>query len=585
MMEARHEPARGTSTWTEPSGDYPRDYGVHALFQRWARRTPEAVAVKVAGSAEPDLSYRTLDERSNQLARFLCQRGIGPEMRVGLLMPRCPDFVVAVVGILKAGGVYLPLDPEQPAQRLQFLARDSCASLILSRDKAELPGLPTLAMAEIAAELEALPTVPLGDQTSGANLAYVMFTSGSTGQPKGVAVPHRAISRLVLNTNYLHLSHEDNIAQIANTSFDASTYELWGALLNGGCLTIVPPQALMVVKAFQKVIQEYGITSMFLTSALFDLFATRIAWGETRMRTLLAGGDALNPASVRGFLALGTQIHLINGYGPTENTTFSVCHVMKELSAATVMVPIGYPITNTRSRILDDNLNPVAEDEEGELLLGGDGLARGYQGRPALTAERFIPDPYSQNAGERLYRTGDRVAYRGRGPIRFLGRRDHQVKIRGFRIELGEIEWVLRQVLGVDNAIVLVREDRPGDKQLVAYGLARETGSLSNHQLNNLLGDRLPDYMIPAALLALDRFPLTPNGKVDRGALPLPGDLRGGPSGPDNAPSAVVAHSPATSPPRPNPGARSGQRRERRQRRIDRRRGDHQSGQEVGHGT
>jgi acyl-coenzyme A synthetase/AMP-(fatty) acid ligase/acyl carrier protein len=351
----------------------------------------------------------------------------------------------------------------------------------------------------------------------------VMYTSGSTGQPKGVAVSHRAVVRLVLNTDYFHGGPGEVFLQLAPMAFDASTFELWAPLLTGGKLIIAPPGALSLEEIGQ-VIRQHGVTVLWLTAGLFHLMVDERLGDLTGVRQLLAGGDVLSVAHVERALRELPECRLINGYGPTESTTFASCHAIA-LADLRTSVPIGRPIANTTVYVLDRQMTLVPVGVPGELYLGGVGLARGYLGRPALTAERFLPDPFPPASGNepggRLYRTGDRARWLAGGMLEFLGRLDDQVKLSGYRIEPGEIETVLVQHPEVCAAAVIVRADRPGDKRLVAYVVpVRRLEAVS--ELRSFLQQRLPDYMVPSVFVVLDQLPLSPNGKIDRRALPAP---------------------------------------------------------------
>jgi amino acid adenylation domain-containing protein len=508
--------------WNATGTDYPREATLAALFARQAAQTPELTALEY-GSEE--LSYGDLDRRSNQVARFLIRHGARPGDLVGFFMERSAAQVVAILGILKSGAAYLPLDPAYPAVRLALMIQDSGSSLLLTQESlvAALPETAAqvvcldAARDEIARESE--DGIELGG--TGDDLAYVIYTSGSTGRPKGVAVPQRGVIRLVRNTDYVHLGIADRLAQVANLSFDAATFEIWGALLNGGTLVGVPQDVALSPRDLAAFLREREISSLFLTSALFNQVAQLAPDAFGSVRDLLVGGEAVDPGAMRRVLRAGPPARLLNGYGPTENTTFSVCFVITEVAEGAATVPIGRPIANTRAYVLDERLQLVPLGVEGELFLGGDGLAREYLNAPELTRERFVESP--SVPGERLYKTGDLVRFLPDGNIEYRGRRDHQVKIRGFRIELGEIEAQLQVHPSVREAVVLAREEA-GGKRLVGYVVPSEgveRPSLAG-ELKDALQRTLPEYMVPSAFVLLDALPLTVNGKVDRGALPAP---------------------------------------------------------------
>jgi aspartate racemase len=349
-----------------------------------------------------------------------------------------------------------------------------------------------------------------------------MYTSGSTGTPKGVMVPHRAVVRLVKNTNYLHFGEDEVFLQFSPISFDASTLEIWGALLNGGCLAVAAPGS-QSLEAIGAAIARHGVTTAWLTSGLFNLMIEQRPQDLRPLRQLLAGGDALSVVHVRKALENLPHCRLVNGYGPTEGTTFTCCHTIRHEDAQATAIPLGRPIANTQVYVLDENREPVAIREAGELCVGGDGLARGYLHQPELTAERFIANPFSNDPTSKLYRTGDRVRYRGDGTIEFLGRIDDQVKISGYRVEPGEIESVMRQHPEVKDAAVVARQNGAGAKKLLAYVVPRN-GHYSAQQLQAYLEQKLPAYMLPSALVRMDALPLSPNGKLDRNALPELGE-------------------------------------------------------------
>ncbi|MDH3276218.1 MAG: amino acid adenylation domain-containing protein, partial [Gammaproteobacteria bacterium] len=352
----------------------------------------------------------------------------------------------------------------------------------------------------------------------------VIYTSGSTGTPKGVEIPHRAINRLVRNTDYYQVDATDRVAQASNVSFDAATFEIWGALLNGAQLVGIDKAVLLNSKSLAAFLQEQGISAMFLTTALFNQIAREVPGAFKGLRGLMFGGEAVDPDAVRQVLTNQPPERLLHVYGPTESTTFASWYQVEDVPADASTVPIGRPLANTTLYVLDKNMNPVPVGVPGELYIGGDGLARGYLNRPELTAEKFVPDPLHPQST--LYRTGDKVRYRRDGAIEYLGRFDHQVKLRGFRVELGEIESVLLRQRMVSDAVVVVHEDESGDKRLVAYVVADSSDAPSEADLRDFVAKRLPNYMVPSAFMMLDKLPLTANGKVDRKALPVPGDMR-----------------------------------------------------------
>jgi aspartate racemase len=351
------------------------------------------------------------------------------------------------------------------------------------------------------------------------NLAYVIYTSGSTGRPKGVAVTQRNIVRLVQQTNYVSIDADDTLLQLSPVTFDASTFEIWGALLNGARLAMYPAGALSLER-MGEVLRQYQITTLWLTAGLFHLLVDEEVQALAGVRQLLAGGDVLSPARVEKVLREVSGCRVINGYGPTETTTFACCYAMTKAEQATEPVPIGGPIANSQVHILDPHLRAVPVGIAGELYIAGDGLARGYLDGAAATAEKFVPNPFSQVPGARMYRTGDRARWRSNGLIEFLGRLDAQAKIRGHRIEPGEVEALLMGHPCIQEVAVIVREDEGGEKRLVGYVVTKGDDGATASQLRTYVKERLPEYMVPRRIVILDSIPLTSNGKLDRGLLP-----------------------------------------------------------------
>jgi amino acid adenylation domain-containing protein len=458
-----------TREWNDSASAYPADASLQELFAEQVRRTPDAPAVMAGPTV---LSYRDLDRRANGLARELRSRGAGPGSRVGLCLERSADMVVAVLAIIQAGAAYVPLDPEYPAERLALMMEDcDLRWVVVDREREEIQAstirLP-LSQPEGGSVGEEAGGQAGSQRPGGGALAYVIYTSGSTGRPKGVAVPHRAVVRLVRETNYLHLGPGDRVAQVASISFDAATWEIWGALLNGAAVVVIPRDVVLSPPDFAAALREQRITSLFLTTALFNQMAREVPDAFQGVRDLLFGGEAASPAAARAVLEAAPPRRLLHVYGPTESTTYASWHPVRAVPGGATTLPIGSPLANTTLHVLDRWLAPVPLGASGELFLGGDGLAWGYWRRPELTADRFVPDSEGP-AGGRLYRTGDLVRRRADGAIEFLGRLDHQVKIRGFRIELGEIEARLAEHPAVLQTVVLAREDVPGDRRLAAY--------------------------------------------------------------------------------------------------------------------
>jgi amino acid adenylation domain-containing protein len=519
--------------WNQTRTEYPAHLPVHVVFEQQAAKTPQATALRYGTQA---MTYAQLNEQANRFAHFL-RRELTPgeQLRVALSLDRSPELMVAILGTLKAGGVYVPIDPAYPAARIAMLLEDSDPSLLLTQ-QSMLDNFPTTIRTYTVEELESvLPTQSgenLDAEVGAQNPAYIIYTSGSTGRPKGVVVPHRAITRLVLGSDFIRFASDEVFLQLAPVSFDASTLEIWGALLNGATLALIAgnkPSPEEIGDA----IQTYGVTTMWLTAALFHLMVMDHLPRLAPLQQLLAGGDVLSISHVRKVLEAIPHLRLVNGYGPTENTTFTCCHAITLDSLAGGSVPIGRPISNTRIYILDDHGAPVPVGVPGNLHAAGDGLALGYWRAPELTAEKFIELDLPLAGRERLYRTGDTARYRADGIVEFQGRTDNQVKIRGFRVELGEIEAAAERFPGVRAAIVAARPDWtspmdiPGDKRLAMYVLLDNIDAAAfaggfKDQLRNFLREQLPDHMQPAAILQVAEFPRTANGKVDYRALPAP---------------------------------------------------------------
>ncbi|MFZ2754996.1 MAG: amino acid adenylation domain-containing protein [Lysobacteraceae bacterium] len=502
------------------------DATVHGLFRECAERHPDRVALSWP---EGQMDYEELDRRSDALALRLRELGAAADRPIALCLPRSPQAVVAALAILKAGGAYLPLDPEYPAARLRHIVEDAAATILVT-DAAHagvLTGIAaqTLTLDVIGMDEHQQPVCDaldarLQDTAPAANLAYVMYTSGSTGMPKGVQIEHRSILRLVVDVDYVRLDEETCFLHAAPLGFDASTLELWGPLLNGGrCAILTAP--VPDARALAEAIDGMGVTTAWLTAALFNAVIDESPQSLRGLRQLFTGGEALSPSHVRRALQALPDISLHNGYGPTECTTFATTYAIpRDLAEDATSIPIGRPIAHTHVHVLDAQQQPVAAGDTGELYIGGRGVARGYLGRPDLDAERFLADPF--DAGERLYRTGDLVRWRDAGAdavLEFVGRVDDQLKIRGFRIEPGEIESVLSRVPGVRACAVVAKPGSGGGKRLIAYVVA-DVWDIA--QARAALVRELPDYMVPSAFLRLPVLPITANGKLDRAALPVP---------------------------------------------------------------
>ncbi len=514
--------------WNDTGTDYPRHLCIHQLFEQQVQRRPQAIALRFC---DQQMTYEQLNRKANQVAHRLQRLGVGPEVMVGTLLERSLEMVVGLLGILKAGGAFVPFDANYPAERLAFMATDTKSPIMLVQNsvmqkmaEGNWSAATLVSLDGDAADLQSESCDNLANVNTAESLAYVMYTSGSTGRPKGVMVDHRAVIRLVKNTNFVDLSEREVFLQFSPISFDASTLEIWAPLLNGGSLAIMPPET-QSLDEIGAAIQRYGVTSMWLTAGLFNVMVEQRLDDLRPLRQLLVGGDVLSVTHTRKALHGLPGCRLINGYGPTEGTTFTCCHTITREDAQGTSIPIGKPISNTQVYLLDSTFQPVPLGEPGELCVAGDGLARGYLNQQDLTAEKFVPHPFSDEPGSRVYRTGDLARYLGDGTIEFLGRVDNQVKVSGFRVEPGEIETVLMEHASVQSAVVIARQDTPGEKKLVAYVVLRREEDGRN-ELRTFLQKKLPPYMVPSEFVALTSLPLSPNGKVDRGALPAPQTMR-----------------------------------------------------------
>ncbi|MER5212538.1 amino acid adenylation domain-containing protein [Streptomyces sp. NPDC002838] len=512
------------------------------MFARQAARTPDAVAVVAGGTS---LTYRELDDEADRLARELVRRGVGPGAVVGVVLPRSAALATVLLAVLRAGGTYLPLDPDYPAERVEFMLRDVRPVLLLttSAAAASLPsvGCPSVVLDEL--DTMAVPARQADESTPDPavalhpdHLAYVIYTSGSTGVPKGIGITHRDVVGFALDRCWRGGAHE-RVLLHSPLAFDASIYELWVPLLSGGAV-VVDPSGDLTPEVLAGLVSDYGVTSLFLTTSLFNLLAEEDPRCLAGLKAVWIGGERLTSRAVRRAVEACPHTQFVNGYGPTEATVFAVCHAVDPAEPVGDNIPIGRSMDNMRAHVLDDQLRPVPTGTAGELYLAGVGVARGYLNRPALSAERFVACPYG-GVGERMYRTGDVVMRTSGGELVYQGRVDTQVKMRGFRIEPGEIEAVLLSHPGVAHAAVITRETSggAGSKQLVAYvvpvgsdaaGWGPAGGSIAIGSgfrvgdLRGFVGGRLPEYMVPSVFMVLDKLPLTPNEKLDRAALPEP---------------------------------------------------------------
>jgi amino acid adenylation domain-containing protein len=514
------EAARVLVDWNATATPYPRDRSIHECFEEQVDATPDAVALAADGAA---LTYRELDRHANRLAHHLRALGVDRERVVGVWMDRSPELIVALLAILKSGGAYAAIDLLAPEARLAAMASVANIDLIVTHTsrQSRLAGLGrrTIAVDRDAEQIAQRSDSRPRQSASAESVAAVMYTSGSTGEPKGVMVTHRGILRLIKGTDYATFGGDEIFLQLSPPSFDASSFEIWGALLNGGRLAIAPP-GVPSASELGALLARYHVTTLWLTAGLFQEVIDHGIDGLRSLRQLLAGGDILSPAHVRRLRATLPGLRFVNGYGPTEGTTFTCCHVVTSPPAWGRSVPIGRPIANTRVYVLDRHRRPVPIGVPGELWIAGDGLATGYVSRPHETAERFVTQRLSETLEERLYRSGDLVRWRPDSTLEFLGRLDDQVKIRGFRVECAEIEAALGRHPQVRASVVVARHDLTGECRLVAYVVS--DSPITPQALRECVERTLPAYMVPGAYVQLDRLPVDANGKVDRRSLPEP---------------------------------------------------------------
>jgi amino acid adenylation domain-containing protein len=510
--------------WNRTKADYPREVPLAQLFEAQAEQSPDVVAL-VCGPES--LSYAELNARANQLAHELRARDAGPDRLVGLFVERSADMVVALLAVVKAGAAYLPLDPLLPRERLSYMLEDSGATLVMTQDSLR-PALPAFGGIVISLDDKSWRSNPrdnLAVAVEPEHLAYVIYTSGSTGRPKGVEVPRGALTNFLWSMrNWLGLTTEDRLLAATTISFDIAGLEIWLPLLVGARLVLASRDDAVRGESLRELIDRHGITFLQATPITWRLLLEAGWKGKSEFQAA-CGGEAM-PRDLAAALAPIVR-RLWNLYGPTETTIWSTGYLVRDGKQP---VLIGRPVANTQCYILDENRQPVPIGVVGELFIGGDGLARGYLRQPELTAEKFLPDPFRSQAGARIYRTGDLARYLADGNIECLGRTDHQVKIRGYRIELGEIEAVVARHGAVRQVVVVVREDAPGDKRLVAYLVADAPPPDLVEQLRAQLRAALPEYMVPQHFVALGSFPTTPNGKIDRKALPAPAAAANQPS-------------------------------------------------------
>ncbi len=518
------------SEWNTPNTLSTTTTTVHGLFAEQMALTPDAIALV---SEDEQLTYRELNERAERLAEFLQTKGVGLEVRIGICLERSLDLIISLLGVLKSGGAYVPLDPSTPVERLYYMIDTANTPIVITSEarRAQFESCKyQFGEFDLKRRLFLTLSMAWGQKDQGnysipppivhtENLAYVMYTSGSMGRPKGVEITHRNIVRLISKPTYFQWPTNPIFVQMASPAFDAATFEIWTCLVNGGRLVLGPSQ-LPSLDTFGEFLQKFHVTILWLTAGLFHQIVDWNVQTLSSVERLLAGGDVLSPRHVKLVVDQLPGCQLINGYGPTENTTFTCCFSLPPQTSFTDFVPIGSPIEQTQVYILDSQQYLLPSGAPGELCIGGLGLARGYLYQPGLTAEKFIPHPYSTLPGDRIYRSGDIVRYQKKDHLIFLGRRDRQVKIRGYRVECSEIETALTKHSGVQETIVLPWEDHMGNTRLVAYIISKKDSTPSVSDLRFFLSQILPLYMIPAGYVFLDAFPLTSNGKVDRNKLP-----------------------------------------------------------------
>ncbi|MCK4257933.1 MAG: amino acid adenylation domain-containing protein [Halanaerobiales bacterium] len=498
---------------------YPKDQPLSQLFEEVVENQPDHVALSLENQ---QLTYRELNQKANQLARVLREKGVQRNTIIGLMVERSCEMIISIFAILKAGGVYLPINPDDPMDRINYILEDSKTNILLTQKTLgesfnEVFNFNGEIIHVDDANIYTYDMSNLENSNISNDLAYVIYTSGTTGKPKGTLVAHFNISRVVKNTNYIEITENDRILQLSNYAFDGSTFDIFAALLNGATLILIRKEDVLDLVRLANIIALEKVTVFFVTTALFNMLVEHQIEALKDVRKILFGGERVSLKHVRKAIAEIGPAHLIHVYGPTESTVFATFYPVEGISENAMTIPIGKPISNTQVYILDQYLNVQPDGFMGELCISGDGLARGYLNQPELTAEKFIPHPFIK--GERLYKTGDLVKRLQDGNIEFIGRIDQQIKLRGFRIELAEIELELLKFEEIKEAVVILREN--GDfKYLCAYIVTSKF--ISTHKLREELFKSLPEYMIPAQFMLLERLPLTSNGKIDKKALPKP---------------------------------------------------------------
>ena len=509
--------------WNNTTTDYPKQSCISLLFEQQVLKTPENTAVIHNNGVK--LTYAELNINANKLAHYLIQQGVVSQSRVAICLDRNLEFIIALLAILKIGAAYVPIDPNNPSERIKLILEDCTPQAFISVSehlntfRQLLDNIINIDLNNLSIPWSVLPENNLQTHDlSSESLAYIIYTSGTIGIPKGVMIPHRGISRLVINNGYLQINADDRVGFAANPMFDATTFEIWAPLLNGAAIVIIEQAILLAPALFAETLSTHQVSILWLTVGLFNHYVDDLSSCFKQLRYLLVGGEKLDPQTIAKVLKHSPPQHLLNGYGPTETTTFASTYEIASVPDLHKSIPIGRPIGNTQIYILDSYLQPVPIGIGGELYIGGDGVALGYLNKPDLTADCFLANPFSQQPNAKIYKTGDLGRWLADGTIEFLGRNDQQVKIRGFRIELGEIETVLELYPDIHQAVVNVQIDN-NEKRLIAYYSGVET---SAEALFTYLSTQLPHYMLPVAYDYLEKIPLTANGKIDRKSLPSP---------------------------------------------------------------
>jgi amino acid adenylation domain-containing protein len=518
--------------WNDTQTDYPRNKTIHQLFEEQVEKTPDNICLIFKEKA---YTYRQLNKKANQIAYYLQKTGVTVETLVAICLGRSLEMIISMLAILKAGGTYICIASDSTKERIEYIVQNIKPKITILQTKLGLSCSELEINKLLKNETTYVKTDSIVSFSHADNIACVIYTSGSTGSPKGVEITHKGVARLVKNTNYINLNEKDTIAQTSYEAFDATFFEIWGALTNGSKLVICDKNDLLNVKTFYKLLQENSINTLWLTSALFNQLVDIQPNLFCHLENLIIGGEPLNPRSIARLFKQKTRPKkILNGYGPTESTTFTTYYLIKEATLALNSIPIGAPIANTQVYVLDQHKQLVPIGTTGELYIGGDGLARGYLNQPTLTEEKFIPNPFYQKTDTdvsqsnidvpRLYKTGDRARWLSDGNLEYLGRLDNQVKIRGFRIEIEEIEIKLNQHPLIEQAVIVVNVTDNQDKQLIAFIVEKMTGApltepVTSETLQSFLKNYLPYYVIPSLFYKTETFPITSNGKLDRKKL------------------------------------------------------------------